>query len=329
MGYFWGSHTERHLVMSELVTVVIPTFNKVSYIRQTVISVLKQNYGAIEILLVDNGSTDGTLDVIASMQNEFTSIRLIQTLKNNGPSGARNEGLKQAKGKYIFFLDGDDLFFPDKIVTQVDHMDKHPNIGLTLTSYLISNETASNPRLIKFKNVNSLLDGWLSMRGFGGLVESTGCIRSSLLSHELFYDLSLKGSEGLDFTKRWMEAAEAEIILKPLTLYRISDNQLHFDTAAISENVNRITKKFFHDPVIRDKYLDSQSSFFYLDSLRSRPLHKILIGVALSFDPKVLTMAFCISFRNFRAWNRGRKYQQKIRALMQSSSHLRAEPDNI
>lgn len=90
--------------MSELVTIVIPTFNKVSYIRQTVISVLKQNYGAIEILLVDNGSTDGTLEVIASLQNEFTSIRLIQTLKNDGPSGARNEGLRQAKGKYVFFL---------------------------------------------------------------------------------------------------------------------------------------------------------------------------------------------------------------------------------
>ena len=319
----------RNLVMSELVTIVIPTFNKVSYIRQTVISVLKQNYGAMEILLVDNGSTDGTLEVIASLQNEFTSIRIIQTLKNDGPSGARNEGLRQAKGKYVFFLDGDDLFFPNKIVTQVDHMDKHPRIGLTLTSYLISNGTASNPRLIKCENVNSLLDGWLSMRGFGGLVESTGCIRSSLLSHELFYDLSLKGSEGLDFTKRWMEKSEAEIILRPLTLYRISDNQLHFDTDAISENVNRITKKYFHDPFVRDKYLDSQAAFFYLDSLRSKPLRKILLGITLSFDPKVLNMAFCISLRNLRAWNRGRAYQQKIKALLQSSSQLRSGPGKI
>jgi glycosyltransferase involved in cell wall biosynthesis len=237
--------------------------------------------------------------------------------------------LRQAKGKYVFFLDGDDLFFPNKIVTQVDHMDRYPNIGLTLTSYLISNETASNPRLIKFENINSLLDGWLSMRGFGGLVESTGCIRSSVLSHELFYDLSLKGSEGLDFTKRWMEATEVALILKPLTFYRISDNQLHFDTDAISENVTRITKKYFHDPIMRNKYLDSQSSFFYLDSLRAKPLHKILLGIALSFDPKVLTMAFCISFRNLGAWIRGRAYQQKIKALMQSSSHLSAEPDNI
>ena len=305
--------------MSDLVSVIIPTFNKVAFVAQTISSVLAQDYPAIEILLVDNGSTDGTLEVIKSLQEKSPCIQIIQTLKNEGPSGARNEGLKRAKGKYAFFLDGDDLFFPNKIAIQVSHMNKHPEIGLSLTSYLISDGEASNPRLVEFDNVESLLYGWLSMQGFGGLVESTGCVRLSLLRDELFYDLSLKGSEGLDFTKKWMETSKADIILDPLTLYRVSDNQLHFNTDAISENVNRITIRYFDDVVIRQKFLDSQASFFYLDSLRSKRLVKILFGVAFSFDPKVFAMAFFIILRNLKAWNRGRDYQESVVTLMRST----------
>lgn len=308
--------------MPELVTIVIPTFNKVTFVRQTISSVLTQNYWPIEILLVDNGSTDGTLAAIQSLRNEFSCIRIIQTLRNEGPSGARNEGLRQAKGKYVFFLDGDDLFFPNKIARQVDHMDRHPQTGLTLTSYLISDKTASNPRLVEFEKVDSLIDGWLSMRGFGGLVESTGCIRLSFLSEGLFYDLGLKGSEGLDFTKRWMESTEVKILSRPLTLYRTSENQLHFDTSAISENVTRITKSYFQNVDVQNKYLDSQASFFYLDSLRSKRITQILLGIISAFNLKVLTMTFFIISRNLKAWHRGRGYKQEILTLMHSNSSL-------
>jgi glycosyltransferase involved in cell wall biosynthesis len=98
-----------------LVTVVIPTFNRSALIGGAVESALRQTYGEIEVIVVDDGSTDDTESALSGHMAKITYIRQ----KNAGPSAARNRGVAEAKGDIIAFLDSDDHWLPDKIARQV------------------------------------------------------------------------------------------------------------------------------------------------------------------------------------------------------------------
>lgn len=104
--------------MKQLVSVIIPVYNAEKYLDSCILSVIGQTWPNIEIILVDDGSTDGSLNIIEKYKDAGT-VKAIQQ-KNNGAAAARNAGLKQAKGIYIQFLDADDLLSPDKIEAQVD-----------------------------------------------------------------------------------------------------------------------------------------------------------------------------------------------------------------
>ena len=84
-----------------LVSVVIPTFNKSQTIGATVESVLRQTYRNVEIVLVDNGSSDSTREIISRLANSISNLRVICLPVNLGPSNARNTGIRNSKGRYI------------------------------------------------------------------------------------------------------------------------------------------------------------------------------------------------------------------------------------
>lgn len=113
--------------MHPLVSVVIPAFNAAKFIVETIESVLKQTYQPIEIILVDDGSYDSTVSLVE--ENFGDRVRLVSQ-KNAGPSAARNRGICESSGKYIAFLDADDIWLPKKIEKQVAVMEKHPELGL-------------------------------------------------------------------------------------------------------------------------------------------------------------------------------------------------------
>lgn len=114
-----------------LVSVVIGTFNREKYVRQTVDSVLEQTFRDFEVIVVDDASTDRTPEILKSYGDR---IRLIRRDCNSGlPSVARNAGMAQAKGRYIAFLDSDDYWYPSKLEKQVELMEAHPDIALSHT----------------------------------------------------------------------------------------------------------------------------------------------------------------------------------------------------
>ncbi len=305
-----------------LVSVVIPTYNKSSSIEMTVKSVLRQSYPNIEIVLVDNGSSDSTRDLILRMSETMKNLNVILLSENLGPSNARNIGIKNSAGRYIFLLDGDDLFHPEKIVTQVDFMRSNPEFALSVTSYLISNEDGHRLRLIKFKSVESLINGWIRMTGFGGLVESTGCIDVSRIEDPLLFDVSLMGSEGLDFMMKWSQKYPIGMIQKPLTLYLLSDGQLHLNTAAIRENVTRLNPKYIHGRLRLEYTRRLQSSFFTLDSLRKDSPKKVFIEVCRSLNIYLVIMCYSILKRNLIAYISGLKSVSKIDEFFGSSPRV-------
>ncbi len=106
-----------------LISVIIPTFNRGHCLEESIRSVRDQNFPDFELIVVDDGSVDNTIEVV----NQFPDIRFIRLDKNRGVSFARNCGLKQAQGDWIAFLDSDDLWKKGKLQAQVQWVNQHPD----------------------------------------------------------------------------------------------------------------------------------------------------------------------------------------------------------
>jgi glycosyltransferase involved in cell wall biosynthesis len=118
------------------VSVIIPTYNRENLIVRAIYSVLKQTYQDFEIIVVDDGSTDHTEDVIRQLQNKEKRIIYIKNKKNKGAATARNTGIREAKGKYIAFQDSDDEWLSGKLEKQMKMFKKAPlEIGVIYTGF--------------------------------------------------------------------------------------------------------------------------------------------------------------------------------------------------
>lgn len=109
-----------------LVSIIVPVYNGELYIKQCVESLLAQRYPNKEIIVVDDGSTDGTAQVLKSMPQEVHYI----LQENAGSAVARNTGIENAKGEYIAFNDGDDIWAPNRLHQQVEFLETHPEYGI-------------------------------------------------------------------------------------------------------------------------------------------------------------------------------------------------------
>jgi len=108
--------------MSEQVSIITPTFNAEKYIRYTLQSVLNQSYQNWEMILVDDASTDETVKIISNFAEKDSRIKLFKLEKNSGNGFARNIALEKVTGKYIAFLDADDLWLPLKLEKQIQFL---------------------------------------------------------------------------------------------------------------------------------------------------------------------------------------------------------------
>lgn len=116
-----------------LVSVTIPLYNGGKYIKKTIESVLTQNYKHFELIIVNDGSTDDSKDIILSFTD--SRIRFFENDRNSGIVKTRNKGLSEARGKYIAILDADDISLPDRLQKQVEFLETHPDHGLCGTYY--------------------------------------------------------------------------------------------------------------------------------------------------------------------------------------------------
>ena len=109
--------------MKHLVSVVSPAFNSRKHVQRLVECVSEQTTGALEHIIVDDGSTDDTLDRLRSLELEYPHVKVV-TQQNQGAGIARNRGISLARGKYISFLDSDDQWAADKLAAQIDFMEE-------------------------------------------------------------------------------------------------------------------------------------------------------------------------------------------------------------
>lgn len=116
----------QHPMQPRGISCIVPVFNGERYIAETIESILGQTLAPIEIIVVDDGSTDSTRGALRPFGDH---IRVL-TQKNQGPSVARNHGLEQSRGEFVTFLDADDLWIPEKLELQIERMDERPGLEL-------------------------------------------------------------------------------------------------------------------------------------------------------------------------------------------------------
>jgi glycosyltransferase involved in cell wall biosynthesis len=125
------------------VSVIIPTFNRAKRVCRAVSSVLDQTYSDFKVIVIDDASTDGTIESLKEFGNR---IEVIRHSENKGVSAARNSGIKKAEGKYIALLDSDDYWMPEKLQVQIDFFKNNPDALICQAGEIwIRNGTRVNP----------------------------------------------------------------------------------------------------------------------------------------------------------------------------------------
>ncbi|MCG3714138.1 glycosyltransferase [Arcobacter lacus] len=203
----------------ELVSIITPLYNSEKYILDTIDSVLKQTYKKWEMIIIDDASPDNSNKLVEEYLRKDNRIKLIKLVKNVGPAKARNEGIKQAKGKYIAFLDSDDIWLPKKLEKQVKFMEDN-NLLVTCSSYytIDENNNKINTRVVKKLFTYSDM---LKSNHIGNLTgiydcEKLGKVYMDNVGHE-DYTLWLKIMKKVGTTKA---------ISEPLAEYRILTNSI-------------------------------------------------------------------------------------------------------
>ena len=139
-------------IVNNLVSIITPCYNSEEYISDTVQSVIKQTYKNWEMIIVDDFSSDNSVQIIKKYMESDNRIILLELDSNKGAGYARNEAIKKAKGQYHAFLDSDDLWNHDKLSTQIQFM-KENNIAFSYSNYnFIENNNISKDRNISFKS---------------------------------------------------------------------------------------------------------------------------------------------------------------------------------
>lgn len=213
--------------MSNLVSVIVPSFNCERHIEETLGSVLRQSHAEFELIVVDDGSTDRTCELVAACPDP--RVRLIRQ-QNARVSAARNRGLAESRGCFICFLDHDDYWFPDKLVRQVEVYSSQPEVGVVYGNFiewypaadghfpapesfdLNSYPEGGDPNYSGWIYHQFLLDCWM--------LTSTAMFRRKLFDCCAPFDTSLPYSEDWDL---WLRLSQITPFLKlhrPNTLYR-------------------------------------------------------------------------------------------------------------
>ncbi|WP_370546864.1 glycosyltransferase family 2 protein [Edwardsiella tarda] len=170
-----------------LVTVIIPNYNNAVYLKESIDSVKRQTYKKIEILVVDDCSTDNSLEILSEIKLITPQLIVYVNSENKGVSFTRNQGVKYARGSYVTTLDPDDVYYPDKIEKEVELIRKHK--GHSIVAYSGFNSVDENMRamwlktkLTKFNSVNGFVFRRL-------LYMSVPVPRDMLISKEQFFSV--------------------------------------------------------------------------------------------------------------------------------------------
>lgn len=211
----------RRQFIDDLISVIIPVYNSEKYIKQTLDSILEQTYGRFEIVIVDDCSNDSTEEIIKSYMKEYMEIVYYRQEKNMGAGVARNKALEIAKGRYVAFLDSDDIWQAEKTAKQMKLI-KHKNSAFCFTAIEMIDE---NNSIIKEKRkIKNKVD-------YKFLLRNTMIPTSSvIIDRKILGDFRMSNRRGGQDYATWLKLLRHGTIAygidEALVKYRVGNNSL-------------------------------------------------------------------------------------------------------
>lgn len=211
-----------------MISVVIPLYNKKESVAHTLECVLNQTYQEFEVVVVDDGSTDGSAKVVEGFVDE--RIRLIRQ-ENGGVSAARNRGIKEAVSEYVAFLDADDEWKPEHLQTLVGLMEKYPQCGAYSTNYEFKQGDKVKQTIlnrIPFEGEDGVLTNYFEVAGCSHppVWTSAACIKKSLLNEIGGFPVGIKSGEDLLTWARIVIRTDWAYSLKATAVYWLGDERV-------------------------------------------------------------------------------------------------------
>ncbi len=252
-----------------LVSVILPTYNRANTISRAVDSVLNQTYSNLELIVIDDGSTDNTGDIIAAIDDE--RVKCIRKSKSEGAGAARNTGIKHSQGKLVAFQDSDDEWLPDKLSIQVEALQAaNPKVAMVYSPMIrVYEETKKEcffPSPIFGPETQDFYRKALALEVMGIGIQSC-LIRKSALQHVGGFDEKLPKWIDLELFIRLAKEYQFQYIDQPLVRYFFSEVSISTNIAAQIKASKYILEKYKDDIMGDPKILASHlrilaSSYF-------------------------------------------------------------------
>jgi glycosyltransferase involved in cell wall biosynthesis len=205
--------------MSPAVSIVVPTYNRLEYLRGSLASVFAQTFQDWEMLIADDGSSEETLAYLRSLGD--SRVRLMQLPHSGRPSVARNAGLGEARGEFIAFLDSDDRWLPGKLQAQLDSIRRHPDRGWGHTRYVLVDESGNPTEWARRTGGWPTPEGWILealVRSETVIALPSVLVRRTLLDRAGGFDEELVMSEDYELWLRLAALSEIDAVTETLTL---------------------------------------------------------------------------------------------------------------
>lgn len=276
-----------------LVSVVIATYNMAQYLAQAVDSILQQTWQNLEVIVVDDGSTDNTSEIMSRYSNNAKVIYIRN--ENQGQPKAKNCGIKNTKGDFIAFCDADDLWEPNKLDVQMP-LFSNPAVGIVYSE--VSNIDEHNQRYIKEGNEvrhTGKITNFMLLENF--VPFGTSVIRRACIEKNGIFDEEFRMGIDWDLWLRYSLDWEFAYTPERTYIYRVWSGQMSTNYRGRYDHAVRILKKFVstHSAKLNKKYVRKAWADMYIregvvyarhEKLFFMPLHYIIRGILL--DPSKL-----------------------------------------
>jgi len=253
------------VVIFPKVTVVVPAYNVRSYIEDALVSLERQSFDRFEVIVVDDGSTDDTAELVKPFCERDSRFQLVQK-QNGGLSSARNYGIHHACGEYIALLDGDDVYEQDKLAAHVALLDRDTDVGVAYSaSRAIREDGRSTFMYLSGKPITS--DPLLALlcKNFIGH-GSNAVFRRAVFDQVGEFDETLRSSEDVDFwlrvaaTRRWRFDRKPRVLCR----YRVRPSGLSFNVLQMQRCCTQVIESAYQrSPEVVESMLPTAYAYMY------------------------------------------------------------------
>jgi len=284
--------------MSPEISIVIPAYNASRYIRDSISSVLDQTFSSWELIVVDDGSTDNTAEIIKGFLTD-PRIKLLQQ-KNRGVSAARNAGIQEAKGRYIAFLDADDFYLKTNLQYKFDILNANTAIDFIYSDLIRTDKDLNEVAIETGVNVEHLFEEVLSwQRETIPCLPSNVVVKSSALKGELLFDENLSNCADRYMKIMLAKHLKGYHIPEPLLKYRDTPGSMSKNVSLLEHDEKYIAKKIVKDNILPPgKFRRSSisnmyfivSGSWYKDAHKPMRAMKFALKAILIYPPSLMRL---------------------------------------